>query len=247
MKSTPLTQGIAVVRLMVQSGHSLGVTTIANALHMPKSSVHRLLQSLQELKFVQRLESGRYALCADIFDFIHEIVWNFGRNLRLESQLREAANRLGSSVYLSMLGRHDTFVICAAGEEGNTSRLGMHSPAHASSAGKILIAQQPRSRWMQYAPLPDETPLTRFTNLSPRKFIEEIKNVRKRGLAWNNRETSPAHVSLAAIVREPFIPEPRIAVALVLRQEDYELRDPSDLEKQLLELAAELELELGSR
>jgi DNA-binding IclR family transcriptional regulator len=246
-KSTPLTQGIAVVRLMVQSGYSLGVTSIARTLQMPKSSVHRLLQSLQELGFVQRIEAGRYTLCADIFDFIHEIAWNFGRNLRLEDQLRAAARRLDCSVYLNMLGRRDTYVICAAGEEGNTARLGIHSRAYASSAGKILVAQKDRSLWPAYAPDPSETPTTPFTTSSRTKFLAEIRKVKKAGLAWNHRETSLSHVSLATVVREPFITVPRLAVALVLRVENFEKRDPVALENDLRELASELERELGSR
>jgi DNA-binding IclR family transcriptional regulator len=246
-RSTPLTQGIALIRLMVQSGHSLGVTGIARTLDMPKSSVHRLLQSLQELGFVQRLETGRYTLCADIFDFIHEIALNFGRNFRLEDQLRAAARRLDCSVYLNMLGRRDTYVICAAGDEGNTARLGIHSRAYASSAGKILIAQKDPSDWLDYAPDPAEKPTTPFTTLSRTKFLAELRKAKKAGLAWNHRETSLAHVSLATVVREPFIPVPRLAVALVFRLEDFETRDRANVEKDLLELASELERELGSR
>lgn len=247
MKSTPLTQGIAIVRLMIRSGHSLGVTSIARTLKMPKSSVHRVLQSLQELGFVQRIELGRYTVCADIFDFVHEIARNFGRNLRFEDHLRAVAHDLQCNVYLSMLGCREVYVICAAGEEGNTARLGIHAPAHASSAGKILIAQKKPSVWPSYAPKPDDKPMTPFTNRSPRKFLAELRTVRKTGLAWNHRETSSEHVSLATFVREPFIPLPRLAVALVLHESDFKQRDVGQLESNLRKLALDLEQELGSR
>jgi len=244
-RSTPLTQGIAVVRLMVQSGYSLGVTGIARALKMPKSSVHRLLQSLQELGFVQRVESGRYTLCADIFDFIHEIACNFGRNLRLDDDLRAAASQLECSVYICMLGRRDTYVVCAAGEEGNTLRLGVHSRAHASSAGKILIAQKEPAQWEKYAPQPGDSPATPFTNEDPGQFFAELREAKETGIAWNLRESSVNHVSLATVLSEPFIPVPRLAVALVLRQSDFEARSRADLEKSLRHLACELERQLG--
>jgi len=246
-KSNSLTQGIAIVRLMVQAGHSLGVTHLARTMNMPKSSVHRLLQSLQQLGFVHRIESGRYTLSADIFDFIHEIAWNFGRNLRLDDQLRAAAHRLNCSVYISMLGRRDIYVICAAGEEGNTARLGIHARAYTSSAGKILIAQKSRQQWLDYAPRANEQPVTPFSNQNPRKFVEELKAVKKNGLAWNHRESSADHVSLATVIREPFIAVPRLSVALVLRQEEFENRKADQLEVDLREFASELERELGSR
>lgn len=44
--NTPLTQGIAVVRLLLHKGYALGVTQIAAELGQPKSSLHRLLQTL---------------------------------------------------------------------------------------------------------------------------------------------------------------------------------------------------------
>lgn len=247
MKATPLTQGIAVIRLMVKYGHSLGVTGIARELEMPKASVHRLLQSLQGLGFVQRLETGRYALCADIFEFVHEIASNFARNLRLDNFLRAASQRLNCSIYLNMMGRRDTYVVCAAGEEGNTVRLGLHTPSYSSSPGKVLIAQLPVSAWADYAPTPTEMPLTPYTNYDPEEFYAQLREAKRTGLAMNIRESHVGIVSMAVPIREPFIQPPRLAVSLVLRYEDYQQRDRAELEQALRELAAELENELGSR
>lgn len=213
-----------------------------------ESSVHRLLASLQDLGFVQRIEATkRYTLSADIFDFVHEIAWHFGRNLRLDDQLRAAAVKLGCSVYISMLGRRDTYVVCAAGEEGNTTRLGSHGRAYASSVGKVLVAQLPESEWARYAPGNDEAPATRYTNRDPKKFLAQLREAHRAGFAWNRRESSKDHVSVAAVLREPFIDPPRLAVALLMRHEAFALRDQKELEVELLKLAGELERELGSR
>lgn len=248
IKSTPLSQGIALVRLMVQCGHSLGVTKLAAELGMPKSSVHRLLATLQQLGFVQRIEeTKRYTLSADIFDFVHEIASHFGRNLSLDDRLRTAATKHGVSVYLSMLGRRDTYVICAAGEEGNTTKLGSHRHAYATSAGKVLIAHLDEAEWLRYAPTPEELSITPFTIRDPQKFVAQLREVRKTGVAWNRRESSKDHVSLATIVREPFIPQPRLAVAFLMRHEELALRDHKELEQALLKLAADLERKLGRR
>lgn len=247
-RPTPLTQGIALVRLMVQSGHSLGVTGLAERLDMPKSSVFRLLRSLVELGFVQKIEeTKRYTLSADIFDFVHEIASHFGRNLKLDEHLRRAASRLKCTVYLSMLGSRDTYVICGAGDEANTTRLGSHGPAHASSAGKVLVAQLPEVEWARYAPDPAARPVTPYTNRDPAKFLARLAQARDTGVAWNIRESARDIVSLAAAVREPFIPRPRLAVALVLRHDELRYRDQPELEAAVRKLAATLERELGGR
>lgn len=247
-RDTPLSLGIGLVRRMVQAGHSFGVTALAQEMKLPKSSVHRLLQTLQELGFVQKIEeTKRYTLSADIFDFVHEIASHFGRNLKLDELLRAAAVQLDCSVYLSMLGRRHSYVICGAGYEGNTSRLGSHGPAHASSSGKAIIAHRPECDWAAYAPSPDESPTTPYTNRDVQRFFARLREARKTGVAWNVRESNKDIVSLAAIVREPFITEPRLAVALVLRHDALVHRDHAELETAILKLAATLERKLGRR
>jgi DNA-binding IclR family transcriptional regulator len=245
---SPLSQGIAVIRLMVQSGHSWGVTALAKAMGMPKSSTFRLLQTLISLGFVEKIpDTRRYALCADIFDFVHEIASNFGRNLSMDERLRKAAQELKCSVYLSMLGRRDSYVICGAGDEGNTTRLGSHGRAYATSAGKVLIAHRDEALWESYAPVPEErsSSITPYTNIDKKRFIAQLRQARERGIAWNQRESSSDHVSLAAVVREPFIPQARLAVALLMRYEELRLRDEAELEHALLALASDLERMLG--
>lgn len=231
---------------MIQHGHSWGVTLLSQELGMPKSSTHRLLQTLIELGFIQKIESTRrYALSVDLFSFVNEIASNYGRNYNLASRLDEASQKIGCSVYLSMLGRRDSYVICGAGEEGTTSKLGSHRRAYSTSAGKILIAQLDESQWANYAPNPDEDPITPYTNRNTERFFAQLREVSITGIAWNHRESSKDHVSLATFVREPFIPTPRLAVALLMRYDELRLRDTLELETFLRSFAAELEQAMG--
>jgi DNA-binding IclR family transcriptional regulator len=239
--STPLTQGIAVVRLLLLKGYALGVTQIADEIGMPKSSLHRLLKTLCQIGFVQQNEKNfRYGVSAEIFDFLHEGAALFGRNLKLDEPMRAAATALQASVYLDMLGGRNAYVVCAAGDEGNTLRLGRKSPAYASSAGKILVAQLAEDTWSRYAPLPGEKPATTHTSTDPERFYARLREARERGFAWSHREISPDHVSVAAIVQEPLVHPPRLAVAIVLRHEAYCLRDQAELEAAVLKLADKL-------
>lgn len=245
LRKSPLSDGIAVVRLMVQSGHSWGVTALATELGMPKSSVHRLLQSLIELGFVQKIEqTKRYTVSADIFEFIHEIATNFGKNRSLGDCLWKTARALECSVYLNMLGRQYAYVICAAGEEGNTSKLGLHAKCYESSAGKVLIAQMNETEWPKYAPSGDAGNPSQ-KNPQAERFYGHLREARDKRVSWNIGKSDSNYVSLAAIVREPFITQPRLAVALLLRYEELHLRDRNELEQAVLVLAAELEHILG--
>tara|TARA_B100000614_G_C14378041_1_gene424335 strand:- start:313 stop:465 length:153 start_codon:yes stop_codon:yes gene_type:complete len=48
-------------------------------------------------------------------------------------------------------------------------------------------------------------------------------------------------------LREPFIPLPRLALALVFPYEDFKNRDRKELAAQLAKIVKEMECELGSR
>jgi DNA-binding IclR family transcriptional regulator len=146
-----------------------------------------------------------------------------------------------------MLGGNETYVICGAGDEGNTTRLGTHGPAYATSAGKVLVAHLQEADWPHYAPGAGAAPLTASTNLDPERFYAQLREAKKQGFAWNRRETSKEHASVATVVREPFIHHPRLAVALLMREDDIMMRDLPELERSLLALAALLERELGGR
>jgi DNA-binding IclR family transcriptional regulator len=239
---TPLTQGIDVVRLLLQRGYALGVTQIAAELGMPKSSLHRLLKTLCQIGFLQQNpRSHRYGVDAGIFAFVHEIAAYFGRNMCLDTELRKAAAALGvSGVYIDMLGGRSAYVVCAAGDEGNTLRLGQSSLIHSSSAGKILVAQMSESAWPGYAPRETDETITPHTNLSPERFYAQLRQARECGFAWNIRETSVDHVSVSAVVREPLVKPPRLAVAILLRHDAYVLRDQHELEQSVLALAERL-------
>ncbi|AWI09954.1 IclR family transcriptional regulator [Ereboglobus luteus] len=240
--ATPLTQGIAVVRLLLQRGYALGVTQIANELGMPKSSLHRLLKTLCQIGFLQQNPRNyRYGVDARIFEFVHEVAAHFAHNMRLDAELRKTAAALDASVYVDMLGGRYAYVVCAAGDEGNTMRLGQNSLIHSSSPGKVLVAQMPESEWPKYAPREGDEATTPHTNLSPERFYAQLRQAREKGFAWNIRESSKDHVSIAAIVREPLVNPPRLAVALLLRHDVYIHRDQAELEQSVLKLAARLE------
>jgi DNA-binding IclR family transcriptional regulator len=100
---------------------------------------------------------------------------------------------------------------------------------------------------LRYAPNPKNKRTTPYTNLDSAKFIARLREALRTGIAWNMRESDKDIVSLATIVREPFIPTPRLSVALVMRQDVLIHRDQPELESSLLQLAADLERQLGQR
>lgn len=245
-KKTLLSQGIELVRFLAHSRHALGVTEIAEGMNLPKSSAFRLLGVLVELGFVQKnMPSQRYTISPKIFSFVHDLTHEFGPNQRVGELVMQRAEELGCGIYLCMLSGRCTYVISAAGMRGNTFALGSMGPVHASSAGKVIVAHLPETEWDFFAPGPEDTKLTPYTNLDPARFRKELCVARETGVAWNIRETTPTGASVAALIRETFYP-PRLAVALLVDFKDLVVHDRVRLEEQARALATRLEKELGA-
>ncbi|MCG8525884.1 MAG: helix-turn-helix domain-containing protein [Opitutales bacterium] len=242
-----LTEGLDIVSLLVRERRAIGVTQIAEQLGMPKSSTHRVLQTLLQLGFVEQHQvTSLYTINPTIFEFVHDLAMYFAKNIFLEKHLHEAARIYKCSVYLCMLGGLETYIVCGAGDEGNTTRLGCHGPAYTTSAGKILVANYPEDEWPKYAPDVDSVPPTSFSNTDPEQFFMQLREAREKGFAWNRRESSADHYAIASVVREPFVNRPRLAIALLFRSDKMFLYDTNDLEKTVQKIAKKLERQLGT-
>lgn len=239
-RQSTLELGLAIIIHLNQQGGSQGVTQIANAMSLPKSSTHRLLRILCEIGFVERSETTlRYSINPHIFGFVYELARYFEHNSVFEPLLRDHAERLGLSAFAGMIGGSQAYVICAAGLEGNTSNLGTHTAAYASSIGKVLVSQLPDEKWEKYAPRADDLPFTPYTNLDPEKFYRELRHARKARIAWNLRESSIGHASVAALVERPFGRTP-LAASLLIPWDRFSENDRPHYEAEAQALATEL-------
>jgi len=136
----------------------------------------------------------------------------------------------------------NTYVVAASGTLGDTFALGEQAPVYASSAGKAVVSQYPRERWVEFAPDATAKKLTKHTNTDPELFYKELERARDSGVAWNHRESSLDAISVAAPIHEPGR-DPRFAVAILLPDDQaFFIDDRADLEQRVRKIAKKLEL-----
>jgi IclR family transcriptional regulator, KDG regulon repressor len=187
-------------------GHGdLGVTELAARLGLGKSTVHRLLATLQEEQLVEQdAETGRYRLGLAVFELgaaaasptdLHQAV------LMPMSVLRV---RTGETVQTAVLdGRQVVYVERL--ESPNTLRMflevGTRNDAHATGTGKCLLAYLDPpllDRLLQGWTLPAKT---EHTITDHRELRRQLKQIRSQGYALNLHESEIGAVSVAAPVR----------------------------------------------
>jgi len=244
--SPALLQGFKVLNALIEAGTSQGIRQLADKTDLPKASVYRLIKSLQTMGYVQQHSASKqYAVTAQLFSFIQHLTSHFQPTKRTTIFLREAAQKVGYSVYLSMLMGTRSCVVAASGPFGDTAVLGTSGPAYATACGKALVAQLEEKCWADYAPPLDAEPETQWTNVSPERFIAELKRCREKGIFVSERENSQ-HCAMAAPVYEPGRPA-RYALALLLPYDAWITEDRDRMKSTLLKLAEDTSLILSPR
>ena len=226
--------------VLLKAHRSLGITQLADALSLSKSTTHDLAAALCALGFVdQNPTTRRYAVSPEIFRFLHLISTEFGPNSAVKPLLRAQARKLGATIVITALCRRTTYALCASGPSADTFLLGDNGPAFTSACGKILVAQLDASAWVGYAPGAAEEVGSPHANLDPQRFFAELRAARVNGVAWSLRERDVRLCSVAAPIRVGDEPWNR-AVGLAIPYSEWTVRDRDELAGQAKTLADEI-------
>ncbi|HON01181.1 MAG TPA: IclR family transcriptional regulator [Acidobacteriota bacterium] len=186
-------KALEVLDLIKRTPRPLPLNELTNRLGMAKSSVFRILHTLEVAGYIRRNESGEYLLASnmkpwvgghsveDLVDIAKPKMWDLRRTF-------------GETVSLGVLLNNHIEVAAVVESPrlirmGNT--VGRILPPHASSMGKAITAFQSEAR---REVLLRSYGLTRFTDKTITDEIqlnEEYARIRERGWAEDREETTP--------------------------------------------------------
>ena len=189
-------RAIAVLDTLADAGE-LGTNEIARRTSMTPSTVSRQLGTLAAAGLVERIPaSGRYRLGLRIVHLANALLARLDVREVARPHLVTLVETTGETATLSVPGDEDAITIDFV--PGNhqvqpVSRLGRPSIAHATSAGKVMLAFSGRE--LPDGPLRAYTPRT-ITD--PQELAAEIADVRERGYASAVGEREPDLTAIAA-------------------------------------------------
>lgn len=208
-----VTRAAAILSLLAEAGVALTLTDISRSLGLAKSSTSNLCGALEEAGLIQRREAS-YVLGRRVVEL-------GGAYLRSFDVVREFYRQCAASPVLSrelcqLAVLDSTHVLYLARHEGRaplrlSATIGDRFPASITAVGNILLAQLDPAivadRFRDPASLPQwtENSVTSVAELN-----EKLAATRARGYSLDNRETNPAVVGVAVLVRprssaeEPF-------------------------------------------
>ncbi len=205
MNST-LHNGLRVLMQLAESPASHGVSELAEALDLPKSHAHRLLQTLVENRYVEQDASRRYRIGIGALRLGHALLRDVPIRRVALPTLQKLARSTGWAASLAMPFGDEAICVAYASPDGGVrpvaETLGAVLVPHASASGKLLLAWRPEAE--------REEVLGRlgFASRGPRThpnadaLRRDLVRIAARGYALNDRENGPDSVSLAVAVRD---------------------------------------------
>ncbi|HEX9016158.1 MAG TPA: IclR family transcriptional regulator [Chloroflexota bacterium] len=172
----------------------LGIAEISDSVGIGRSKVHRLLDTLRFLGFVEQDQSSKkYRLGLRTFELAAAAASHFDLGPGARQALQELVRSTGETVNVGVLqGTEILYVdnVRGFGPLRLEVEVGTRAPANCVAMGKAILAFEAPDRVEQILSLPLPA-LTRNSISDPERLRDELGRVRERGYALDDEESFP--------------------------------------------------------
>lgn len=187
----------------------LTATELARAVGMSRPTVARLALSLERSGVLDRV-GNTYVLGWELARLGRRADPYAGMVAKAQPLLQELADYFNESVSLSVPNPHDELDLVAEAAGSHyvniasrlASMVGQQYPLHASSSGKVLLAEMPVEKVVSMMPERLEA-FTAETITDRTMLLRELDKVRDQGFAVVDNELEQELISLSRPVRDP--------------------------------------------
>jgi DNA-binding IclR family transcriptional regulator len=188
-----VSRGLELLRMFPAAESGLSLTEISRRLNLNRSTVFRVLVTLQAHGYVEHdRESGKYRLGVTCLELGSAFMRQSDIRREALPILRGLRDACKESVHLAMLAGSEVVYLekldglLPIGMMG--SRVGGRAPAHCTGVGKAMLAYKPES---EIRKLYVDSGLRRFTPntiTDLTKLLSELASIREHGYAIDNEE-----------------------------------------------------------
>jgi DNA-binding IclR family transcriptional regulator len=225
---TSITRALRVVEAVAAAGDGVTAKAIARRLGCPLPTVYRALGTLVEEGYLIRLNDVRgYGLGYRIAELHRSLTDQVRPTESVRAVMREVHVTAGAAVYLTVF-RDDEVVVahvddCADHPRPDGLRAGEPTPAHATAAGKVMLADLRPARLAELLARNGLPQLAPQTVADRRALDRELMRIRSDGAAVEVEEYQGGVAGVAAPVHGP-AGEVRGALAVSVSRADFTAR-----------------------
>jgi DNA-binding IclR family transcriptional regulator len=183
----------------------LTISELTDALELPRTTIYRILNSLQQHDVVYRDDGGAYHLGRRLISLAAHVgvqATEFDLASICQPFLEKLAADLGEGVKLSVLDQEGILVLAAAQgrrEYALTVAPGQRMPIHAGAASKLLLAYL-SSETLDYWLSRPLVAYTAKTITDPKRLRSELARIKRLGWAQDKGENAPSIQAFATPV-----------------------------------------------
>ncbi|PPK70830.1 IclR family transcriptional regulator [Actinokineospora auranticolor] len=200
--SQSLDRALTVLDALAGGPRTLDQLAVSAGVH--KTTVLRLLRTLESHRFVQRDDARHYRLGTALFDLANRALDDRDVRKAAEPALRELNELTGHTVHLASYEGGEVVYIDKYESRHHVrmySRVGKRAALHCTAVAKVLVASFPPARRAEVAEGITYTPMTANTITSAEEYLAELERVEARGYALDNSEHEDFIHCVAAPVR----------------------------------------------
>lgn len=187
--SKTVTKAIEVLRFIADEPRSL--TEIAQQMDVHKSTVSRLLASLEHEGLTRRTPDDKHALGFTLLFFAERVLGQIDLRAIAQQHVIALSRKVGQTVHLAQLmGDQVIYVdkVDGPGPVALSSRIGVQAEFHTSGVAKVILAYLDSTTRRRILDNVTFRPYTATTITSPAAFQRELDVVRRRGWAVDDGE-----------------------------------------------------------
>ncbi|SEV80524.1 IclR family transcriptional regulator [Natrinema salifodinae] len=207
----------------LHSYERVSLTTIADEVGVSKSTVHRHLRTLQNRRFVTKIDD-EYVLGLEFLRFGGAARERYSFHRQSKAIVQQVADQTGEFVgFLVEDQGIGTFLYCEMGTEGvpSEARVGQNLYLHQSASGKAVLAHLPADRREEILDEYDLPARTENTITDREELRSELAEIRDRGYATVHGEYVDG---LKAVAAPAFDPDDALLGSLVVAGPSHRLR-----------------------
>jgi DNA-binding IclR family transcriptional regulator len=175
----------------------LTLAQIVRRTGLPRSSAHRMLERLVEVRWLRR--SGRdYELGMRLVE-LGSLAVHQDRLVRAAAPLLSELHRAtGLAVHLAVLDGPDVVYLDKIGDRAIPTRVGARQPAHCTAVGKAMLAYCDAE-----TPVDLRAGMTKYSISTGSQLAAELAKVRAHGAAFEREESLLGFGGVAAPIGDP--------------------------------------------
>lgn len=196
-------RAFAILEAVASQSEGVGVTEIANRVDLPKSTVSRMVTTLEELAVVERSPAGDgIRLGPKILSLALRVPYTRHLTAQARPYLMELAEATGEAIGLCLPDGDQAFYADQVQSRHHVQVrdwTGTRFPMHVVSSGKIFLTRWSEAALDEYL----KRPLTRYTPKTvadPAGLKAQVAQIKQQGYCWAKDEFEEGLVAVAAPV-----------------------------------------------